>query len=128
MSRSVNYLDYADHVAYIDASGIEHDYEWDDFTDELESRLTDLFPSLETASEWDNNETRIILENHHAVIGLSEYCGLVSVSIRHKDDDEQVGLHKHWVDSIESKFLSIGELKKVGTFSNGEAVFERATA
>lgn len=128
MSRSVNYLDNADHVAYIDASGIDTEWEWDDFTDELESKLTDMFPSLEPSGKWDNNETRIILENEHAVVGLSEYCGLVSVSIRHKDDDDWVGLHEHWVNSIESKFLSIGELKKVGTFSNGEAVFERRVA
>lgn len=132
MSRSVSYLSNANHVAYINGNYIQNEYDWNNFKENITVRLQEMFKSLEEANRWDDNETHIFLENEHAEVGISEYCGLVSVSIRHKEYDgygyDQTGLHKHWVDVVADKFLSIGELRKVGTFSNGEGVYERVTA
>ena len=133
MSRSVDYLTGAEAVAYIDAGELEDELDWDMFKEDIEQQLISMFPSLDTCDRWDGRETHIFLENDHAEIGISEYCGLVSVSVRAKDDNEgygydRTGLAQKWVERVKDKFLTIGTLNRVGTFSNGEAVFERKEA
>lgn len=125
MSRSVSYLNNATAVAYIDASDIEDNQEWAWFSNDLAGRLKDLFPSLENTSRWDDHETEIVLENRHCEIAFSEYCGLVSVSLRPLYNDDTDGLANHWCDQVKDKFLTIGDLVKIGTFSNGESIYKR---
>lgn len=134
MSRSVNYLDGADQVIYLSAHEVEDEFDWDLFQENIVEGLKAEFPSLEDADGWDNRETRIVLENRLAEIGISEYCGLVSVSIRAKYQDgndyaEEASLAPlaaAWVSRIGDRFGKFGDLRKVGTFSNGEAIFESA--
>lgn len=128
MSRSVDYLNRANAVAYIDASHLVSEstdqWEWDDFVNDIVYQLQDKYPSLTEPYKktWDSNEVEIILRNMFCDVGISEYMGLVSVSIR---ADEYNPLAVSWVNKIKDEFLKIGDLNKVGTFSNGEAVYKR---
>lgn len=86
-------------------------------------------PSLQECQRRDSRETAIILENGLCEIGMSEYCGLVSISIRPKEEGNDysniTGIATKWIESIRPKFEKIGDLVKIGTFSNGEATFRR---
>lgn len=131
MSRSVDYLSGAGAVAYLTAHDV-NEYEWDDFVENITETLKSLFPSLTDCDRWgsyyDGNENHIVLENNFTEVAIAEYCGLVSVSIRATDcycgQEGNTALGEHWIDQIKDKFLSIGDLHKIGTFSNGEAIFE----
>ena len=135
MSRSVNYLNDAIAIAFVtteEFSGIEPcDLDCQEFfkeaADDVAARLREKWPSFEEADSWDNRETRIVAENYHAVVGVSEYCGLTSVSIAVNDSSEQPELAESWICRMSDEFRQMfGTLRKVGTFSNGESVFERA--
>lgn len=129
MARSVSYLTRADAVAYdhleFENDEIFDELTWRDYKEFMIEKLKNKFPSLQDTDSWED-ETQIILENEFCEIGLSEYCGLISISIRAKDEyDNYPGLAEAWVDKVKSKFLSIGTLIKQGTFSNGESVYRR---
>ena len=89
MSRSVNYLNDAIAIAFVtteEFSGIEPcDLDCQEFfkeaADDVAARLREKWPSFEEADSWDNRETRIVAENYHAVVGVSEYCGLTRSTI-----------------------------------------------
>ena len=129
MGRSVDYLNNAHKVFYTSFDG-EEQYEWEDFFDNIQYGLKSKFPSLENCNKWDGRETKIFLENNLAEIGISEYCGLVSISIRAKEGKESIG--ENWIDKISSNFEktireNCGETyRKIGSFSNGEGVFEKS--
>ena len=95
-------------------------------------------PSRQQASRWDpcwsaaNRECWPILRNGSAVVYLSEYCGLVSVSVVPADEIEgdgpRLGIQLHWIRSVEKRIDDaierVGErLVCCGHFSNGEGVF-----
>lgn len=110
-------------------------FEWNMFMEYLTETLQELFPSLDTCKRWDGGETQIFLENKLVEIGISEYCGLVSVSVRPSeryDGDNIEGLAINWIDKVwdkvDAKLKDNGTtvIRKVGTFSNGEGVFEKA--
>lgn len=135
MSRSVDYLSGAQHIAYkhldqlFDREIDETD--WDFLEEDLTDQLQQKFPSLEVCDRWDDRETKIFLENEFCEVGISEYNGLVSISMRAKDEydswyggPDKRGLAAHWVDQAKNKFMALSDLVKVGTFSNGEAVFK----
>jgi len=87
------------------------------------------WPSFYDVDKWLGRENHAILENRYAQIGMSEYCGLVSVWLVPLDvDDREVGLRDQWIASIRPRFEKFfSELVKVGTFSNGESVYQRRT-
>jgi len=153
MGRSVSYLNNADLVLYFNGdflSGLDEDGEyneglaqinWEDFYSNLKYEIKKRFISYDDCDKWDNNETNIFLENELAEIGLSEYCGLCSLSVRAKDDEfynsyEKVkeGIAKHHVKQIEKSLVKCLEnvgvevLNRLGTMSNGIGVFEKANA
>jgi hypothetical protein len=136
MSRSVDYLSGAQAVAYLTAHAIEDEFEWDDFVEDIKYQLKSLFPSLADCDRWgsyyDGKENHIILENNFAEVAIAEYMGLVSVSIRATDcycgQEGNTALGEHWINQIKNKFLRLGDLHKIGTFSNGEALFETSGA
>ena len=146
MGRSVNYLDNAEVVLYFP---IENEYneagefdedlsqmEWDDTVRNLQCEIRARLPSYyDVKDKWGNRETRIILENNLCSIGISEYCGLVSLSVAPKNNEydawhESFALrHARQIEGTLEKVLcelGLKNLRKVGTFSNGEAVFELA--
>jgi hypothetical protein len=142
MSRSVSYLNNAEVVLYFPFQYSDspdfYNFEWDDMVDNLIYEIKAKLPSYYILKdEWDNRETRIILQNNLCIIGISEYCGLVSLSVAPRENDynerwarEQFSVyHANQIKSTLEKVittLGLNRLNKIGTFSNGEAVFETA--
>lgn len=124
--------------AYTDYDQDQGQMDWDDFKDNIIATLQKRYPSLETATGWDD-ETSIILENTFCEIGIAEYCGCASLSIRVKDvdgyyDRDTSGLAAHWVDvawtgmiaALDKEMPWANRLNRLGTFSNGESVYQLA--
>jgi len=152
MGRGVDYLTNAEYVIYFTADWInnekdeegEYDYflcqqNWDDFIGNLTSSICNKLKSYYEVDEWDGRETKIFLKNGLAEIGISEYCGLYSLSIRkkeclgyysyEKDIDGLSGNHCQQVrKTLEKSLADSGAtlLNKIGTFSNGESVYKLA--
>ena len=128
MSRSVDNLSNAEIVVYKSAHNLRDDFDWDLFENDIIETLEAIAPTLETCKRWDENETRIILENGLIEVGLSEYNGLVSLSFRAKEEGDNYedisGLSSSWLEQLRSRFEQLGDLIKIGTFSNGEAMFK----
>jgi hypothetical protein len=148
MGRSVSYPSDCTKVCFQDISrqGYESDegdydevlgmFDWDDFVADLKDTATGRWTSLEECDEWLGDEDHAILENDFCYIGVSTYCGCAAVWLRSKADDlrddyypelqSKANLAEHWCDSIADKFEELfGEYRKIATFSNGEAVFEK---
>jgi len=124
MSRSVSYANNSVWVFYSHVD-FEERWEWDDYVDDLKESIMSRYPSMDPCDKWLGREDHAILENAHAYIGLSEYCGLVSIWCAPKGNS---GLHQHWAESIGSGVMRLidNRLVKVGVFSNGEAIFQRS--
>jgi hypothetical protein len=141
MGRSVNYLNRATKVTYIHNEvgytdeetneWIEDEFWFDDLFGNVKYGLKAIFPSLTECERWDNRETKIFLENNLVEIGISEYCGLVSISVRPNERiDANENLANNWIENVwdkaENKMAEFSTLlNRVGTFSNGEGVFEK---
>jgi hypothetical protein len=133
MSRGVNFLNEAIVVAYIlteqfvgtEEEEVIEEWHWNEARDGVVDRLKENWPSFEEAEGWDNKETRIAAENGHAIVGVSEYCGITSVSIAVNDMSDNPELSEAWINRIAGKFEDVfGTIRKIGTFSNGESVYE----
>lgn len=138
MGRSVNYLSNALGISYI-AYESENDDDWEYFMDSIHDLLQKRIPSIDILygqSKWEGNEVRIFAENSLAEFGVSEYCGLVSISVRPIQDDYswlREGLAENWIkktwpgiQQAINKAFPNSSLKKIGNFSNGEGVYELA--
>lgn len=115
----------------------EHD--WECFTEDLLNVIQASFPSMYEGDRWLDREVKQIAMNQLVEVGISEYCGLVSVSLRPKEFEEYYAedarlarLANIWMRRSGEKFLqtiqkAYGDkcLRKMGTFSNGEGVYER---
>jgi len=148
MGRSVDYLNRADLVIYFNGaflSGEDENGEYneaiaecnfEDFYSELKHNIKAKYKSYNDCEKWDSNETKIFLENELAEIAFSEYCGLCSLSVRAKESEyteySKEGLGKWHVGQIEKGLVKCLEnagvtvLNKIGTFSNGEGVYQKA--
>jgi hypothetical protein len=136
MGRSVNYLDNAEVIIYFNLEIEENgQLSWDDTIENLKSSIQKRLPSYSQVDKWDNRETKIILQNYLCNIGVSEYCGLVSLSVAPRNNDfvnEHESLAKHHAGQIEKTLQKIvdditgSRLIRKGTFSNGTGVFELA--
>lgn len=100
---------------------------WDDFVTELRTTLRRAFPSLEEVDEWLGREDLALLANRLVYIGVSEYCGLVSLWCVPVDDSPLV---ERWARAIETKvqtlwdgMATVRSLDLMGRFGTGEAVF-----
>jgi hypothetical protein len=131
MGRSVDQLTNASEVWFMHPE-LENEWDWQDFKDNLGTQLAEAFPSLKDANRWDGRETHIFLDNNLVEFGLSEYCGLVSLSVRPKVSDYAgpVALAERFITLITPKVATIcghySALEKIGTFSNGEAIYRKA--
>jgi hypothetical protein len=140
MGRNVNYLNNAEVVLYFpfeneDNADYPVDIAWDDMVANISAEIRAKLPSYYKVDKWGNRETRIILENSYCSIGISEYCGLVSLSVAPRENDYinySESLAIHHAGQIENTLkkvleeLGLTNLRKVGSFSNGEGVFELA--
>lgn len=110
------------------------DYDADDFSNDLEAvteYMMELWPSLYPVERWIGNEVHIVLENGLVEVSVSEYMGLVALCIAPRSDfdyEDHLGLAKRWISQVSERFLrTFGEYAKLGTFSNGETVYEKKT-
>lgn len=135
MGRSVSTPPNATVVAYAMAYVADLELGEDQY-EENENPVPDIqdvcktfWPSLRTCDEWLDREDHAILENAVAYVGVSEYCGLVAVWILPKcDANGHNNLGEQWAINIAPSFLhQFSTLKRLGTMSNGQSVYERTT-
>ena len=106
------------------------DYDWQELVEDIRETLKAEFSGFRDADHWPERESRCILEDDLLKIQISEYCGLVSLGVVINPHsalrDEVVEKHE---DSV-AKFVreTWGQLRKIGTFSNGESFFEQVSA
>lgn len=122
MGRSVSYPSNAQVVCYsYELEGEPFFYE--DIVEDIRETCKSEWKSLSDCEIWLDREDCAVLENELCYIGVSEYCSLVSIWIVPKEEYENIA--SNWIAQIERKFRRFfARLCKVGTFSNGEAVFE----
>ena len=110
---------------------------WSYYCEDLQREMIQAFPSLSECDEWVGREDHALLENNHCYIGVSEYCGLVSIWVQPKEPDwrdTSTGLRDRWIAQIGPKFHKVSNtcfgtaLRKLGSFSNGEGVYQRIAA
>lgn len=109
------------------------EYEWEAYVEWISTHARELWPSLEEVDDWIG-ENHVILANAHSIVAVSEYCGAVSISLAPRydrdtywrDSGQLYALGSRWRASIAERFEStFSTLRKIGTFSNGESVYER---
>lgn len=151
MGRSVSYLNNAEVVLYFpfeddkDENG-EYDEDlarifFSDMIDNLICEIKSKLPSYQDVSKdrlWDGRESHIILQNNLCNIGISEYCGLVSLSVAPRSELNYYGSEGQYKENfavphanairktLEKCLDNIGmnRLYKQGTFSNGESFYQ----
>jgi hypothetical protein len=106
--------------------------DWDyDVLEVIQEQVKEKYPSFKETYRWLGREDMTILENTYCGIGVSEYCGLLSIWLvpyvfEDNDNRHLIGLQKRFITVIEPWFKkTFGDLTKLGTASNGEAFFER---
>lgn len=140
MGRSVNYPTGSVVAFRLLDDGEDDDTDWvyECLVDEIIDTTKIAFPSFETFDGWRGREDRILLRNAFADCGISTYCGLAAIWLAPRDDARfweadfchpRAARACHWIDQVAPRFERMfGELKMVGRFSNGEAIFERQNA
>ena len=124
------------HCGSMDFQEQDHQLLFDDFDEDLKTLLAEAFPSLTPDEKWLGREDQALLSNSYAYFGWSEYCGLVAVWVSAKEPDYRASsaweaMRDRWIASIEKRFAkTVGRawgthLIKVGTFSNGEVIFQK---
>ncbi|WP_176598788.1 hypothetical protein [Sphingobium sp. 15-1] len=146
MGRSVSYPSGA-HVAYAqwDAGWIADDDDpasghvdelvaqddWQFIVEDFREQILVHYPSAWIANGWIGREDRTVAMNRYATFGISEYCGCIAywVVLREDIDADHQGLAERWFDRIAAKFEQrFATLVRLGTFSNGEAIYRRIAA
>lgn len=111
--------------------------EWGFFIDDLKDILQTAFPSLENCDVWEYRECHGILENGHARVFISEYCGCVAIELvphefnnGYSDEARSENAANHWCAQVSKKFREILEkafsqsaMRSIGRASNGEQFF-----
>ena len=153
MSRSVSTHPYSVATVYLDCSGVldsdSPEWAWDEFIEDLRCVLDGSagidskllinnrpftgFDGYSDAKRWAGRENRVILEGEQSEVSISEYYGIAAVCLAPLDPQEDS--HRHACEYAAPFFNAILKaaypksfLKKVGTFSNGESVYERNQA
>lgn len=134
MGRSVDYLSNAIRVNYFDYPELISDegehigYEDAEYViEDIQETIKSEYPNFRNVDNWDG-ETHIILEGYGLQIGLSEYCGFASLSVRvdeFYDDEEDIKSAEEWVEQNWDEATKYwNRYRRVGTFSNGCGVYE----
>ena len=131
MGRGVETI--GDNVIYFDVSKFEFDYDWDDLCENIRITLQDRYHSLVFSDKWAEypyRENKILLENDHIQISISEYIGCGAISIYVQPSTEYPELAEHWITQVWDTLLRIISeyvtvLHKLGTMSNGVSVFRK---
>lgn len=125
MGRSVSTPNNTRAVAYTVADEDELE-DFHEYLDHVRNRICAMFPASEPCNEWVGREDQAIAENALVYFGVSEYCGLIAIWIAGKDDGDRLSeLRDRWVRQNAQRFImAFQTVEKIGTFSNGEAVFQ----
>ena len=129
MGRSV-YTPSETEVAIYASFDSEDEYEWNDAIDVLVEQLEAAYPSVGSDSGWIGREARVVASSRLARITVSEYCGCVAVCIVPEGANEALACR--WARQVAPRFETIvasafgNTMRRLGTFSNGEAVYQRA--
>jgi hypothetical protein len=136
MGRSVETVNDAE-IIYFDCDNYE-DYDWQDMITNVRDILIGHYPSLVEVEKWLSypyRESKLILENNHIQISVSEYCGCGAFSVFVNSVNEDywpynTNIAEHWlkqnIAGIEKLIKScVCSITRVGTFSNGEAIFTK---
>ena len=129
MGRSVSTLRDSVINLYADITHISDSQEFEDLIDNIRYEISARYKNMKRTFEHEG-ENLIICENGLLEIAISEYCGLLSLSIRAKE-----GKTKHLGVSTALKMEAYlqkllkdyteGVYTKAGTFSNGESVYTK---
>ena len=142
MGRSVERHSDARVSVFLDVSWIdERDYpqeEWNDFRYDLQHTIGARFPSMHTENRsavhggFSMRETIVILENEHAEVMVSEYCGLAWIGLVPNQDYRTLAFAPTWCERVAESFTKCiveefpkNVLRSVCRASNGEEFFER---
>lgn len=109
--------------------------EYDMLVDWIREAFIDAFPSMCRVDYWAEgcgamNELKCVVANELCEVYVSEYCGLASISVVPTGCAEYsrdtTGLARHWCAVNGSRVLDqFNEYKRIGTFSNGESVYQK---
>lgn len=139
MGRSVSIPSNAITSVYIPVGELDPDFGWDDFiTDLRDNVLKPKFPSFSDTDLWVGREDHAILENDTAYVVVSEYMGLVAVTLALKDGPRGYNRgspnifsakQSRIIKSTAPSFRKLlhksfaKALHKLGNMSNGEGYF-----
>lgn len=116
-------------------------HSWDDLKEWVRETLENTWPSFESADErstgygW-RDENIVLMQNAHSEVSISEYCGVVAISLAPRSDfdyyySEEVSvanLGARWRQSISEKFNKIfGTMHRLGGFSDGTSVYQKVS-
>lgn len=107
------------------------DFAWQDFMEDLKDNvLVPKYPSLESCNRWMDREDHVILQNQFCEVSVSEYCGCVAICLAPLDPDDAYKVA--WCERVANSFerhvtknFKSSAITKLGTMSNGEAVFRK---
>lgn len=109
------------------------EFEW--LVDWVREAFSEKLPSMVKCDRWVNgrgamDELRCIMANELCDVFISEYCGMVAISVvpTGVDDygDNTTGIAQHWTATHASDVLDqFNEYNLVAVMSNGEQVYER---
>jgi hypothetical protein len=128
MGRSVSTHQYA--VATVFLHDVAEQDDWESFVEDLQNNvIPERYPSFIKCDRWSGREDHVIMENSRAEISVSEYCGCVAICLAPLRPGEP--LDDGWCARVASAFerhitkmFNHCAMVPLGTFSNGETVFQ----
>ena len=123
MGRSVNYLTNADAVYFHQLE--EHEMQdFDLLLEDIREHVMYKYPEFEAIDEWEDRDVNVILQSPLVEIAISEYCGVISLSVRTLEEADQAKAST-WIEHFFKRAIAPwAKAQKIGTFSNGESVYE----
>ena len=123
MGRSVNYLHNADAV-YFHQLDEEEIQDFDLLIEDIREHVMYKYPEFEAIDEWEDRDVNVILQSPLVEIAVAEYRGVISLSVRTLEDADQAKAST-WIEHFFKRAIAPwAKAQKIGTFSNGESVYE----
>lgn len=121
-----------------DHSGEFASHEFEYLVDWVREEFTGKFPSMDTCDRRADgygamDELRCIVANELCDVYISEFCGMVSISVvptgEESYDEDTTGLARYWTAANAVPVLEkFREFARLGTMSNGESVYKKVAA
>lgn len=106
---------------------LEDQDDYEGFIEGLQEYITEQFPEFNTVGYWCNREEWVIAQSLDACVSVCEYNGIVSINLTAPNGWNSFGQTQvdKFAKLIKTTFAP-WLLTKLGTFSNGEAIFQLA--